>query len=65
MITSYLAAERAAGRIAADADVDTLAPMLVGTGHLLFAGHESGPLDAGALRKTVTAVIADAWPSGH
>ena len=39
MIASYLSAERELGRIAADADVDTLAPMLIGTAHLLFAGR--------------------------
>jgi AcrR family transcriptional regulator len=40
MIASYLTIERELGRIAADADVDTLALMLIGTGHLLFAGRE-------------------------
>ena len=37
MIACYLAAEREAGRIAADADVGTLAPALIGAGHLLYA----------------------------
>lgn len=37
MIASYLVAERELGRIAPDADIDTLAPTLVGAGHLLFA----------------------------
>ena len=41
MIASYLAAEQDLGRIAADADVDTLAPALMGAGHLLFAGRPS------------------------
>jgi AcrR family transcriptional regulator len=58
MIASYLTAERELGRIAADADLDTLAPMLIGTGHLLFADRESGLPEAGAVRKVVTAVIA-------
>ena len=40
MIASYLTVERELGRIAADADVDTLAPMLIGAGHLLFAGRD-------------------------
>src|SRR5947209_11914630 len=35
MIASYLAAEQELGRIAADADVDMMAPMLIGTGHLV------------------------------
>ena len=37
MVADYLTAERDLGRIAADADVDTLAPTLIGAAHLLFA----------------------------
>jgi AcrR family transcriptional regulator len=58
MIASYLTAERELGRIAADADVDTLAPTLIGAGHLLFAGREGIPPEAGAVHKVVTTVIA-------
>lgn len=58
MIASYLTAERELGRVAADADVDTLAPTLVGAGHLLFAGRKGTPPEAGALDKVVTTVIA-------
>ena len=58
MIASYLTAERELGRITADADVDTLAPTLVGAGHLLFADREGSPPEAGAVRKMVTTVIA-------
>jgi AcrR family transcriptional regulator len=58
MIASYLTAEQELGRITADADVDTLAPMLIGTGHLLFAGREGAPPEAGAVDKVVTTVIA-------
>jgi AcrR family transcriptional regulator len=43
MIASYLTIERDLGRIAPDADVDTLAPMLIGTGHLLFADRNDTP----------------------
>lgn len=57
MIASYLATERDLGRIAIDVDVDAIAPMLVGTGHLLFADRDGIPLDAEALRKVVTTVI--------
>jgi len=67
MIASYLAAERELGRIAADADVDTLAPTLIGAGHLLFAGREGTPPEVGAVRKVVITVIAGAVqepPSG-
>ncbi|WP_454197330.1 TetR/AcrR family transcriptional regulator [Nocardia sp. Marseille-Q1738] len=59
MIVSYLTAERELGRIAADADVDSLALSLIGAGHLLFAGRDVPP-DAGAVDKVVTTVIADA-----
>jgi len=62
MIAAYLSAERQLGRIAADADVDTLAPLLIGTGHLLFAGRRGAPLDTGALRKVVTTVISGVLP---
>jgi AcrR family transcriptional regulator len=58
MIASYLTAEQNLGRIAADADVDTLAPTLIGAGHLLFADRNGTPPEAGAIRKVVTTVIA-------
>ena len=58
MIASYLSAERELGRIAADADVDTLAPTLIGAGHLLFADRTAAPPEAGAVRKMVATVIA-------
>ena len=58
MIAAYLAAERDLGRIAADADVDTLAPTLIGAGHLLFADQNATPPEAGAIHKTVTTVLA-------
>jgi hypothetical protein len=58
MIAAYLTAERGLGRIAPDADVDTLAPTLIGAGHLLFAGREGTPPDPEAVRKMVTAVLA-------
>ena len=62
MIASYLTAERDLGRIAADADVDTLAPMLIGTGHLLFAARDSAPPDPEAVTKVVVAAIASVVP---
>lgn len=58
MIASYLTTERAMGRIADDADVDSLAPMLIGTGHLLYADRTGTPPTADAVRKVVTTVIA-------
>ncbi|GAA4081515.1 TetR/AcrR family transcriptional regulator [Actinomadura miaoliensis] len=57
MIASYLTAERDLGRLAPDADVDTLAPTLIGAGHLLFADR-TGPAPAPeAVRNVVTTVI--------
>jgi AcrR family transcriptional regulator len=58
MIASYLAAEQDLGRIAADADISTLATTLIGAAHLQFAGRDGTPPDAGAVRKMVTTVIA-------
>lgn len=43
MIAAYLAEERGLGRLAADADLDALAPILIGTGHLLFADRAAPP----------------------
>ncbi|GGP89266.1 AcrR family transcriptional regulator [Actinomadura coerulea] len=58
MIASYLAAERGLGRVAADAEVDLLAPTLVGTAHLLFADRTAAPPDDEAVRRAVTGVVA-------
>jgi AcrR family transcriptional regulator len=58
MITSYLAAELDLGRITADADLDTLAPTLIGTGHLLYADRTAAPPEPEAVHKVVTTVIA-------
>jgi AcrR family transcriptional regulator len=60
MIADYLAAERDLGRIAADADVGTLAATLVGAAHLLFAGRDGTPPEPEAVSKMVTAVIGSA-----
>ena len=58
MIASYLSAERDLGRLAAAADVDTLAPTLVGAGHLLFADRESRPPHTQAVHDVVATVMA-------
>ncbi|GAA1256298.1 TetR/AcrR family transcriptional regulator [Kitasatospora nipponensis] len=60
MIAEYLTTERALGRLAADADVDTLAPTLVGAGHLLFADRGGAPPSADAVRRSVDSVVAGA-----
>jgi AcrR family transcriptional regulator len=58
MVASYLTFERSLGRIAADADIDTLAPTLIGTAHLLFADRQGTPPEADTVRKMVAGVIA-------
>jgi AcrR family transcriptional regulator len=60
MIAGYLTAERDHGRIASDADVDTLAPTLIGAAHLLFTEREGSPPEPAAVRKVVTTVLASA-----
>ncbi|MFE2302432.1 TetR/AcrR family transcriptional regulator [Streptomyces sp. NPDC059445] len=57
---SYLCCERELGRIAPDADADTLALMLIGTGHLLFAGREGAQPDPEGVRRMVGSVVAGA-----
>jgi AcrR family transcriptional regulator len=58
MIAGYLTAERGLGRITPDADVDTLAPTLIGAAHLLFTERKGSPPEPEALRKVVTTVLA-------
>ncbi|MGV9611428.1 TetR/AcrR family transcriptional regulator [Nocardia xishanensis] len=57
-LAPYLTAERRLGRIAADADVDTLAPTLIGAVHMLFADRKGIPPETADVHKVVTAVIA-------
>jgi AcrR family transcriptional regulator len=59
MVASYLAAEQELGRVAADADIATLAPMLIGTGHLLYADRKGDPPEPDAVHRAVTAALAD------
>ncbi|WP_433282075.1 TetR/AcrR family transcriptional regulator [Pseudonocardia xinjiangensis] len=65
MIASYLTAERTLGRVAADADVDTLAPTLIGAGHLLFADRKAAPPEPVAIRKVVATVLAGVVPESQ
>ena len=60
MIASYLNAERNLGRIAANADIATLAPTMIGAGHLLFAGREGTPPAPSEVHTVVTTVIGGA-----
>lgn len=58
MIAAYLTAEQDLGRIAPDADIDTLAPTLIGAAHLLFADPKSTPPEPETVRKMVATVVA-------
>ncbi|WP_406316990.1 TetR/AcrR family transcriptional regulator [Streptosporangium sp. NBC_01639] len=58
-ISAYLTDERELGRIAADADIDSLTLSLVGGGHLLFADRDLDPPTTAAVDTFVTAAIAD------
>jgi len=58
MVSSYLTAERDLGRLTPDTEVDMLAPMLIGTVHLLWAGQDGTPPEAEAVRRVVTTAIA-------
>lgn len=58
MIARYLAAERDLGRISAAAEVDGLAPMLVGTVHLIAAGRDGAPPGTAEIRQAVHTVMA-------
>lgn len=60
MIAGYLTAEREAGRVTPDADVDLLALTLIGSGHLLFAGREGVPPEPGEVENLVTSIIGGA-----
>lgn len=62
MIASYLSAERDLGRIAADADVTTLAGMLIGTGHLLFADRDGVPPSPAEVDRVITAALGGVLP---
>ncbi|CAM3402316.1 TetR/AcrR family transcriptional regulator [Kibdelosporangium persicum] len=56
MIGDYLGAERDRGRISPDSDVNTLAAMLIGSAHLLFADRSNRP-DTEAVRRIVTTLL--------
>lgn len=58
-VSAYLADERELGRIAADADIDSLTLSLVGGGHLLFADRDPGPPTTASVTRLVTTVLAD------
>jgi AcrR family transcriptional regulator len=57
MIADYLAAERDLGRIAAGADVEMLAAVLMGAGHRLFADRTAAAPETAAVTRMVSTVI--------
>jgi AcrR family transcriptional regulator len=61
MVRGYLAAEQDLGRIAADADIGTLAPMLTASAHMLFTDTDGTP-DGDAVARVVTVALASACP---
>jgi AcrR family transcriptional regulator len=58
MLASYLAAERELGRLEPDAEVEMLAPMLIGTVHLLWASQDGAAPSADEVRRVVTTAIS-------
>ena len=60
VVRGYLTDEQERGRISPDADLDTLAPTLMGAAHLLFADVDGAEPDALAVGKVVTTVLAAA-----
>jgi len=59
LVAGYLYTERDLGRVAAGADILTLAPTLIGAAHLLFTDTDGAP-EAAAVARTVAAVLAAA-----
>jgi len=62
MAADYLAAERDLGRVAADADIGTLAPTLIGAAHLLFTDADGTPEPAAVARVVAAALAAARRP---
>ena len=58
LVAGYLTAERDLGRIAASADIGTLAPTLIGAAHLLYADADNPLPDAAAVARVVATVLA-------
>ncbi|MET3430403.1 AcrR family transcriptional regulator [Actinoplanes tereljensis] len=58
MLREYLSAERDLGRLTPTADVDTLAPMLIGSAHLLYADRTALAVSPDALQRMVAAALS-------
>jgi AcrR family transcriptional regulator len=65
MVADYLTAERDLGRVEAHADIDTLAPMLIGAAHLLFADRTGPTPEPAAVRRMVSTVMTGAVRDAH
>jgi AcrR family transcriptional regulator len=63
MITDYLTFERGLGRISDGADIDILAPTLVGGVHLMFTRGGNTPPEPAAISRVVGTVLAGVLPS--
>jgi AcrR family transcriptional regulator len=61
MTREYLAAEQALGRVAAGADIATLAAMLTGAVHLLLTDTD-GPPEPAAVARVIAASLAGGQP---
>ncbi|NIH84180.1 TetR/AcrR family transcriptional regulator [Amycolatopsis granulosa] len=57
MLAAYLSAECELGRVAADTDAGSLAPALIGAGHLLFT--DPRPPEPADVARVVATVLAD------
>jgi AcrR family transcriptional regulator len=58
LVAEYLTAERDLGRVAADADIGTLAPTLIGAAHLVFTDADGTPEPAAVARVVGTVLTA-------
>ncbi|NUT95529.1 MAG: TetR/AcrR family transcriptional regulator [Saccharothrix sp.] len=59
MLADYLAEEQGRGRLTKSAQVDLLAPTLIGTTHLLYADRTGPRPTTEALHRSVAAVLAE------
>jgi len=57
MVAAYLGAERDRGRLVPGVNTSTLAPMLIGATHLLFADRTSPPPKPAVVRRMVEMVL--------
>jgi len=64
MVSAYLTAEQQYGRVAADADIRTLAPTLIGAVHLRVADREEQPAQTQDVRPFVQAVLGGVLVGG-